>query len=87
MPLREFQDSHGVNWRVWSTMPEVRGAHPRALDGGWLTFQCDNRTKRIFPIPDGWEETPSDGLERLLERAEETKPPRRSKPNEGRPDF
>ena len=87
MPIREFQDSHGVNWRVWPTLPGLKGAHPKALHGGWLTFQCAERTKRMVPIPDGWENVSSDGLERLLDAAEETKPARRSNPNESRADF
>ena len=84
VPIREFQDSEGVNWRVWPTLPGQRGAYPKALVGGWLTFECDACKKRIVPIPDGWEFVPVAQLERLCQSAEEFRPSRRSNPNEDR---
>ena len=71
MPIREFTDSSGVNWRVWPTRPQQRGVHPDALEGGWLTFECGSVKKRIVPIPDGWDELDNLELERLCRMAEE----------------
>ena len=83
VPIREFRDSRGVDWRVWPTQPGQRGAHPKALDGGWLTFECEDAKRRIVPIPDGWEYVPVDQLEQLCESAEEFKPARRTSPTDG----
>jgi hypothetical protein len=80
MPIREFRDSQGVNWRVWPTLPQQKSAHPRTLHDGWLTFECAESKKRIAPIPDGWEYIPITDLERMCDGAEELKP-RRSNPN------
>ena len=80
MPLREFRDSHGVNWRVWPTLPEQKAAHPHTLRGGWLTFECAECKKRIVPIPEGWEFVPIAELERMCDAADEFKPARRSMP-------
>lgn len=85
MPIREFTDSGGVIWRVWPTLPGLKGAHPKALHGGWLTFECAHTKKRIVPIPDGWEYLPIDRLEALCRSAEEFRFGRKSRPNEERP--
>ena len=74
MPIREFTDSTGVNWRVWPTLPGQKGAHPEALRGGWLTFECANVKKRIVPIPDGWDELSVAELEKLCGSAQEFRP-------------
>ena len=81
VPIREFTDSKGVNWRVWPTLPDLKSAHPAALHDGWLTFECDKTKRRIVPIPDGWEYVPIDELEMLCNAAEEFRPTRRSNPN------
>jgi hypothetical protein len=80
VPIREFKDSKGVNWRVWPTLPDLKRAHPAALHDGWLTFECAETKRRIVPIPDGWEYVPTDELEMLCNAAEEFRP-RRSTPS------
>ena len=84
MPIREFTDSAGTHWRVWPTLPGQRGAHPEALRGGWLTFECEACKKRIVPIPDGWESCSDPQLEKLCAAAEEFRPwyLRKSKPQD-----
>jgi hypothetical protein len=86
VPIREFRDSKGVNWRVWPTLPDLKRGHPAALRDGWLTFECDSTKKRIVPIPDGWESAPLDELEILCNVAEEYRPTRRSSAEKSSPD-
>jgi hypothetical protein len=33
---------------------EVRFPIPRELEGGWLTFQCEDEKRRLSPIPSHW---------------------------------
>ena len=80
MPIREFTDSQGVNWRVWPTLPERKTVQPPTLHDGWLTFECADCKKRVVPIPNGWEYIPIADLEQLCDAAEELKPARRTNP-------
>jgi hypothetical protein len=83
MPLREFRDSAGVQWRVWETTPQPGAVYDERLKAGWLTFESGNTRKRLAPIPSGWEEAPADRLELLCRAAE---PARRSGSVTGDPD-
>jgi hypothetical protein len=70
MPIREFTDSAGVKWRVWSTVPAIPTAVDEDLRAGWLTFQCESARKRLSPIPEEWEEATAERLDEMCRRAE-----------------
>ena len=75
MAYREFMDSKGVGWRVWSTVPSS-GSHLRGgYENGWLTFECtgDEATtlRRLVPIPADWETAAEDRLELMCGAATE----------------
>jgi hypothetical protein len=83
MPLREFRDSSGVQWRVWETTPQPGAVFDERLKSGWLTFESADTRRRLAPIPSGWEEAPADRLELMCRAAE---PARRSGAFTGDPD-
>lgn len=78
MPLREFVDSKGVRWRVWSTMPISAVTLTSGFERGWLTFECEECLRRLAPIPDGWDGLGEDRLELLCKAAVDV--PRRTGP-------
>jgi hypothetical protein len=63
MAMRSFTDDAGVEWRVWATQPgaraELYGDHAQ----GWLTFECATGSRRLAPIPQGWEEVSTTRLQ------------------------
>ena len=75
MALREFRDSKGVSWKVWSVTPDSLDKRTTAEDymkdwqDGWLCFECPDSRRRLATFPPGWEELPDDQLESLLTRA------------------
>lgn len=101
MAHREFKDSVGRNWNVWSVIPEraerrrtaagtERAAERRQRQSkefrvplgeqwskGWLAFETKGEKRRLAPIPDEWELATDEQLDRMLERAEEIRRPRR----------
>ena len=83
MAYREFVDSSGQSWRVWSTVPSTGSRLRGGFGQGWLTFERINadRTlplRRLVPIPADWESAPDDQLEVLCGSAEEVARPRSS---------
>ena len=50
---------------------EVRVPVRQGYEHGWLTFDSGVGSKRIAPIPDGWEGLPEDSLLVLWRRAED----------------
>ena len=85
MPVRDFTDSAGTHWRVWSTTPSSRMVLTEGYEDGWLTFEANGIIRRLAPIPSDWERATAPELERLcqdakrhMRRAErEGLPPRR----------
>ncbi len=73
MPIREFTDSNGVRWRVWSTIPQAPGTYGESLRAGWLTFDSEGERRRLAPIPQGWEEASAERLELMCRAAEVAK--------------
>ncbi len=81
MPLREFTDRNGEEWKVWDITPER--LHPSTRVGdylqgfvdGWLVFEtADGRDKRrLYPVPVNWEELSDEALDLLCARAESVK--------------
>jgi hypothetical protein len=75
MAYREFVDSKGVAWRVWSTVP-IAGTRLRGgFDQGWLTFEStssdETTLRRLVPIPPDWESAPDNRLELMCRSADE----------------
>lgn len=81
MAYREFVDSAGESWRVWSTVPSAGSRLRGGFDQGWLTFERTNADRnqplrRLVPIPADWESAPDDRLELMCRSAEEVARPR-----------
>jgi hypothetical protein len=79
MPVREFTDGGGREWRVWNVVPEAIHPQTKTEDyladmyhTGWLVFEtkAEDEKRRLADIPAGWEELAARGLEILLHRAE-----------------
>lgn len=70
MPIREFTDSVGVQWRVWATKPIPGAVYDESLKSGWLTFESADARKRLAPIPSGWEHASTERLELMCRAAE-----------------
>jgi hypothetical protein len=77
MPMLEFIDSNGVNWRVWKTVPTTRTSLSGEFERGWLTFESDAALKRLAPAPANWEASTPDRLELMCRAAVEV--PRRTR--------
>jgi hypothetical protein len=90
MAYREFTDSSGVAWRVWSTVP-IAGSRLRGgFDQGWLTFESTNSgetvLRRLVPIPRDWESVPEDRLELMCRSADEVARPAVSRRSDQTPE-
>ena len=75
--IRVFQDSTGVEWRVWSTHPASPIAVAVELRAGWLTFDSGTERRRVGPIPAEWETLSAQRLElmcRVAKRARDSDP-------------
>ena len=80
MAYREFSDSEGQSWRVWSTVPSAGSRLRGGFDRGWLTFERTNtdRTaplRRLCPIPADRETAVDGRLELMCRAAEEVARP------------
>ena len=63
MAQREFTDSRGTHWLVWSTMPMTGSILAGEMRQGWITFESDGERRRLVPIPRDWENAANDRLE------------------------
>lgn len=75
MAYREFVDSDGLSWRVWTTVPSA-GTHLRGgFEHGWLTFESTSggatRLRRLVPVPRDWESVDNSRLELMCKAADE----------------
>jgi hypothetical protein len=79
---RIFDDIRGKRWRVYAVHPThstpERVALPEAFRDGWLSFETADETRRVAPIPVGWEELAIDELRQLCHKAPST--PKRINP-------
>lgn len=71
MASRNFEDSRGVSWRVWATVPVQAAVLSSQFAGGWLTFENDAVLRRLAPIPPDWEQVAPERLELYCRVAEE----------------
>lgn len=76
MPLREFSDERGVEWRVWDVLPErarpwVDSEFLPEYREGWLVFESSAGEKRRLPtpFPANWHELPLEEIQALCRRA------------------
>jgi hypothetical protein len=69
MAIRDFTDSAGVLWRIWSTLPSNPNVVSADLRDGWLTFDSGSSRRRLVPIPAGWEDLPDSRIELLIKVA------------------
>ena len=81
MPVRDFDDSAGTTWRVWSTVPSSGAVLTEGFELGWLTFEASGTIRRLAPIPAGWETATPVDLEQMCRRAQP--PVRRRPPSDG----
>lgn len=79
MPVREFVDSTGIEWRAWEVTPDAIYPPTRGEDYladcyqlGWVVMETKNgeRRLRICPIPRDWHLLPDESLEELLQHGE-----------------
>ena len=79
MPVREFKDSRGVEWRAWEVTPESISPKTKEEDylaslyyTGWIVFEnrAEDDKRRLYPVPKDWLELPDPELEVLLQKAE-----------------
>ena len=83
MPVREFTDQKGIEWRVWDVRPDRARPWtdseflPEYRDG-WLAFESSAGEKRRLPtpFPANWNELPLKELQALCTRASASTPPR-----------
>ncbi len=75
MALRNFADSSGREWRVWSIEPTYEserdsGRYTPGLQGGWLCFEHQDQKRRLSPIPENWESAEDGDLEHYCTSAQ-----------------
>jgi hypothetical protein len=63
MAQREFTDSKGTRWMVWSTTPSQGSVLGGDMQKGWLTFESDGERRRLVPVPRDWEQAAPDRME------------------------
>jgi hypothetical protein len=71
MPSRDFVDSKGVTWRVWSTIPTGGSVRVTKFVEGWLTFESGDSLRRLAPLPPNWEDASIERLELMCRAAKE----------------
>jgi hypothetical protein len=79
MPVREFVDSTGVEWRAWDITPDAIYPPTRGEDYladcyrlGWVVLETKAGDKRVrlCPIPRDWHRLPDAELEGLIGKGE-----------------
>ena len=86
---REVEDQRGVRWTVFAVHPGTATNRPTVREcfrDGWLAFDSGMETRRVAPIPDGWEAASDEALVELCERADVAPRRTRSAPAEPRHD-
>jgi hypothetical protein len=73
MAQRQFVDSTGVEWIVWSTVPSRAEFFADQFQGGWLTFDSGSERRRLAPLPPDWQDASVERLEQMCRTAEPTR--------------
>jgi len=85
MPVREFTDDGGREWRAWDIKPEEIHPVTKGEDyladcyvTGWVVFETKSgdEKRRLCPWPVSWMNETDRGLRKLLSRAEIVPPHR-----------
>lgn len=63
MSQREFIDSKGTHWLVWSTTPISGSVLASDMQKGWLTFESETERRRLVPVPRDWEDAAAERME------------------------
>ena len=63
MGQRDFTDSKGTRWMVWSTTPSAGSVLASDMQKGWLTFESDGERRRLVPVPRDWEAAAPERME------------------------
>ncbi|HEY2852976.1 MAG TPA: hypothetical protein VGJ18_09040 [Gemmatimonadaceae bacterium] len=82
MAQRDFTDSKGTHWLVWSTMPSPGSVLASDMQKGWLTFDSELERRRLVPVPRDWEDAPPERMELYCRAAQ---PVARTTPIRGMP--
>ncbi|HKW46887.1 MAG TPA: hypothetical protein VJN70_05560 [Gemmatimonadaceae bacterium] len=77
-----------MNWHVWNTVPITGAVINPGFEKGWLTFESEAGVlRRLAPVPEGWNDLPTEQLRLLLESSKvvprHTGPMRRITPPSG----
>ena len=79
MPVREFVDARGVEWRAWEVLPDALFPPTRGEDFladcyqlGWIVLETKvgDRRVRVCPIPRDWHHFNELDLEALVAQGE-----------------
>jgi hypothetical protein len=77
---RSLTDRAGRQWTVFAVHPSAPRGHSVLREGyadGWLSFDAGDETRRVAPIPPGWEQLSDSALLDLCGAAEPSRPRRR----------
>jgi len=83
MPVREFADDKGREWRAWDIRPEAIHPQTKAEDYladcyvvGWIVFETKSgdEKRRLCPYPKRWADAPDFELRDMLGRATKVPP-------------
>jgi hypothetical protein len=77
---RALTDPDGRQWTVFAVYPSAsrgRSVLRQGYADGWLSFDAGDETRRVAPIPQGWEQLPDSALLELCVEAESSRPRRR----------
>lgn len=82
--MREFTDTQGRHWLVYTVGTEAHGVEasrrylPDEYRHGWLAFESGERKLRLAPVPAGWADMTDATLRDLLAQARPTETTRPS---------
>jgi hypothetical protein len=92
MPVRQFTDDNGREWRAWDIKPEEIHPVTKGEDyladcytTGWIVFQSTSgdEKRRLCPWPKNWTKAPVQELRKLLRMAQVVPPHRVKAQREG----
>jgi hypothetical protein len=68
--MRQIRDAAGVEWMIYEVTPAMEwraaDALPEGYRNGWLCFESPTEKRRLLPLPEGWQELPTEQLSALL---------------------
>jgi hypothetical protein len=84
MATRTLHAPDGTVWEVWDVLPGLQvgpreGRAPLLPDdmaAGWLCFDSSGEKRRLYPIPERWDEIADEDLWRMCQDASPARPDR-----------